>query len=490
MRYFEIITEARNHTEMFREIQQTFPDIDVSYYLDALKPLRSDIQVWMTRLARVEVLNQIIDGGSEEQAKAAKALRDKYSKGLDFSGMRSASFDTLLKNLNHYKGIPSPEIRKYRFDKQSPSQAMTDLSRMESEFSKNVEGTVRGDHDGEVVARSGNRYWVLLPRGYCPLEAEAMGHCGNSSGNDGDRIISLRGPSPKNKELDDVFLTFILDSEGKLGEMKGRANDKPSPRYHRDIVELLKSPIVKGIKGGGWLAGNNFSLWDLSDDLYREIAHLGHLHGNSNGHKFRMLSNDDPRMETIKEKLRRKVEEDLGMDAEDMGEYVQVEWGDVFHFLERADPSNISYYDVEDEYFLNTYVVRDFIEENGDVAELLSKHLEIEKSHLDNEATDHDSDVYHYVSSAVMNSGYKEAYLRDLYSRIQGDIGVDGATMVRNKKDMHSPVIVKIPYAAIANDDVKYSEPMISEPYLVIRFDEEEAKRKLWSAFGETYEED
>ena len=35
-----------------------------------------------------------------------------------------------------------------------------------------------------------------------------------------------------------------------MGEMKGYKNQKPSPAYHDKIVELLKLPLIEGIKGG------------------------------------------------------------------------------------------------------------------------------------------------------------------------------------------------------------------------------------------------
>ena len=100
--------------------------------------------------------------------------------------------------------------------------------------------------------------WVSLDRSYCKMEKESAGHCGNAGAKEGDNILSLRDPQ------NIAHLTFI-ENKGVLGEMKGRNNTKPSPRYHLPIIELLKNDKIKSIRGGGFLQENNFSLDDLSN---------------------------------------------------------------------------------------------------------------------------------------------------------------------------------------------------------------------------------
>jgi len=109
--------------------------------------------------------------------------------------------------------------------------------------------------------------WVSLGRGYCSAEAKAMGHCGNSGAREGDNILSLRDPEGK------AHLTFILN-DGMLGEMKGRANSKPSSRYHPAIIELLMHPEIHSIRGGGYAPEKNFSLKDLDESQRKRIESL------------------------------------------------------------------------------------------------------------------------------------------------------------------------------------------------------------------------
>jgi hypothetical protein len=107
--------------------------------------------------------------------------------------------------------------------------------------------------------------WWLLPRGGCPVEANAMGHCGNvPSERPGDRILSLRR-KVRRGDIERWYpvATFILDADGQLGEMKGRGNDKPAPKYHPYIVELLRNHLIQGVKGGGYMPENNFAMSDL-----------------------------------------------------------------------------------------------------------------------------------------------------------------------------------------------------------------------------------
>jgi len=108
--------------------------------------------------------------------------------------------------------------------------------------------------------------WVDLKKGECSDEAKAMGHCGNAGGGTGDNIVSLRDSEGY------AHLTFILN-DGFLGEAKGRGNNKPSEKYHKPILELLKSKHIESIKGGGYKPENNFSFHDLHDDHKKELEH-------------------------------------------------------------------------------------------------------------------------------------------------------------------------------------------------------------------------
>lgn len=121
--------------------------------------------------------------------------------------------------------------------------------------------------EGELVPLAGmpaGYYWVSLNKGYCEKEGKAMGHCGNVGVREGDNIFSLRSQNG------DAHLTFIVNDQ-KLGESKGRNNNKPSSRYHPQIMALLLGswkgkPLIENIRGGGYQPENNFMVSDLSPE--------------------------------------------------------------------------------------------------------------------------------------------------------------------------------------------------------------------------------
>ena len=124
--------------------------------------------------------------------------------------------------------------------------------------------------DKVLIKVGDNLSWWLLDRAYCGIEARAMGHCGNSPSKfSAERIVSLRSDQGDSLR---PHLTFILHDDGYLGEMKGFKNSRPKEEYHDAIVELLKHPKIKGIRGGGYKPNNNFN-WhdDLHPDHSAEV---------------------------------------------------------------------------------------------------------------------------------------------------------------------------------------------------------------------------
>jgi hypothetical protein len=72
-------------------------------------------------------------------------------------------------------------------------------------------------------------------------------------------------------------LTFIYNKNSKtLGEMKGKANERPNAKYHEFIVQLLikmPDPInIKYLRGSGYNAVNNFSLNDLNEQHFKQLV--------------------------------------------------------------------------------------------------------------------------------------------------------------------------------------------------------------------------
>lgn len=208
----------------------------------------------------------------------------EYIMGMDHAGGISFVTDlsdinkalkNIIEKLNHYFSLDYEPIKRYDVSKKPLDQILNELSDLEQEWIKKKEEEsqwIELEEDDEIVIDYGKWAWVKLPRGICQKEGDAMLHCGNADGSDTDRIISYRKKSKSNPNIMKPHLTFILDKNGFLGQMKGPSNEKPHERHHGAIIDLLKKDFVKGIKGGGYDPENNFQIEDLSDEVRNELV--------------------------------------------------------------------------------------------------------------------------------------------------------------------------------------------------------------------------
>lgn len=182
-------------------------------------------------------------------------------------------------DLEHLLSLPVDEINKFRPNYETVQEVISKLKdfeeewKVDREYDKNTLKPKEDEGDYILVNLGGGWAWWFLNRYSCDEEAKAMGHCGNSgAGEEGEHILSLRKKAEDGKWT--PHLTFILDANGYLGEMKGRGNDKPAPKYYPYIVKLLENPIVKGIKGGGYSPEHNFDIKDLSEEEQERLYKL------------------------------------------------------------------------------------------------------------------------------------------------------------------------------------------------------------------------
>lgn len=186
----------------------------------------------------------------------------------------SVKAQSVFNYFEHLTGISYHKIQNFNpLESKSPISELESLEEEYIEISNENYITPTGD---ETVLKSfGDIAWFDLGKGACDDEADAMGHCGNApSESSGDKIFSLRKIIKiDGEELHKPHLTFIFN-DGYLGEMKGRANEKPAERYHKYIMELLKLPIITGVIGGGYEPMNNFEIEDLNSAQISELREL------------------------------------------------------------------------------------------------------------------------------------------------------------------------------------------------------------------------
>ena len=281
----DIIREAQNYEAMFSDILKADTDRRLRQEITrdinwARKTLRkNDRIIWFLRWSKIwyQLSGGIWAGGRADSSLsgALQQYNQRFQTGYVAGELRSPP--VMIVQLEHFLSLPIPEIQNYVFRTESPRQLFELFTGYEAAWRQRMQeerSLITPEPEDEILISFADGYaWWLLPRGGCPVEAEAMGHCGNvPSQRPGDQILSLR----RQVRRGDVIrwypvATFILDDDGKLGEMKGRGNDKPAAKYHPYIVDLLRHHLIQGIKGGGYMPENNFSMSDLDPQTREQV---------------------------------------------------------------------------------------------------------------------------------------------------------------------------------------------------------------------------
>lgn len=270
---------ADRYRQLFQGIIQFNPKLEKNINAEikwAISNLKKDDRIiWYLRYVQIYMMMQNMAQTPEGQQSFNKKLNQVARKaGVTPEQITQAAKEisdpNIKHNLEHYLSLPIQEITGTQFAWQMPSQVMQTFGEAEAEWKENQKRVVDAEDEHEVVIDFKDGYkWFNLNRASCSAEAKAMGHCGNSPRSySDDTILSLRKDVTMGKEgvKHSPVLTFILNNNNYLTEMKGRGNDKPAARYHKYIIALLKHDMVEGIRGGGYLPENNFSINDLDDD--------------------------------------------------------------------------------------------------------------------------------------------------------------------------------------------------------------------------------
>ena len=189
-----------------------------------------------------------------------------------------SNFENFKNELGHFFGINYDKIQNYQFQRKLVSDVFDELIALEDEFKRKQEvskpvATQAGDYE---LFKFDNGYaWWFVNRAYCPEEGRSGAHCGNVTGKyrTDQRILSFRKDG-------NVLMTFILEPDGTLGEMKAKHNRKPPEEFHPHIVKLLTWDKIKGIgeTGHQYRPDSNFNIFDLETKyvnyLYRAKPEL------------------------------------------------------------------------------------------------------------------------------------------------------------------------------------------------------------------------
>lgn len=246
---------------------------------------REDRIIWYLRFVKLEILRKLSEGGvtPEQDTGDAVVYYKQYRKLVDNlvrkSGGRASEFTNpqfypqnraYEHDFNHWMSMMDriPELDRVIWQYQSLEELFEQFEEIEEQWreqqaddKRRLPKTEDDYPNAKKIIDFGDGFaWWSLGVSSCDQEGAAMGHCGNTAEDEGE-VLSLR---KRIGDFDEPFLTFI-NHDGLLGEMKGRANQKPAAKYHPYIVKLLMHPMIQGIMGGGHAPEDNFAMEDLGE---------------------------------------------------------------------------------------------------------------------------------------------------------------------------------------------------------------------------------
>jgi len=312
---FPLAENSATYKQMMGPVIQAMSKLDpgkggaisdqVAYYKNALG--RADRIIWALRWLRLSWLKNMLNITEDPRNLGREDHDEEYRKLTDWiwTAHRKATAELLKSNpaydgnmetlldqlsrfdsrtfanqLHHFMSYTDNQSTNYIkalddivWQWQAPDDLINQLLQAEKDWKESRDQELPHADDSYSSAKKiidfGDGYaWWNLDVQYCDDEGSSMGHCGNNSHmkKDGDILLSFRQEIVRGGERFHIpYMTFILNN-GWLGEMKGRGNEKPAKRYHPYIVALLKSKYIEGIRGGGYLPENNFSVYDLTQE--------------------------------------------------------------------------------------------------------------------------------------------------------------------------------------------------------------------------------
>jgi hypothetical protein len=212
-------------------------------------------------LDKVIVFEQIVNISKKDIDLLFKEEDEDFYKFLIYhweKKYKEELYDYVYDWLRRRSSGPVIETDELNFRELTAIQAYRKSYDWHKKVEKIQTGIIEDEHGDVVIKFPDGYYWIKLESSKCDDEAKAMGHCG--AGTKGGNLYSLR------KDKKPVVTADVIN--GSLKQIRGKANTKPLPKYHKYIFDFLLSDIVKDINYGGWKIDGNFHISDLKQNKY------------------------------------------------------------------------------------------------------------------------------------------------------------------------------------------------------------------------------
>jgi hypothetical protein len=266
-------------------------DSDNSYRDEQLKMAFADAsKIAITYLNHLKTTR----GETAEKLANKEILPRNFADYLNGNKMSSppavgpeSGFRAYQRNLNiikdklvHYININQyyPLLNGYQFYNKSLDTVFDELAKKEAEFQINT-SAIREDELTDrvtpLIKFNDGFVWFDLNASTSSDEADMMGHCCTDNRTlNGGTVYSLRKVFKRgNAVYHDAHVTVMVKDKVTY-EIKGRGNQKPSPKYYKHLIALLKSPLIRKMEGGGYAPENNFMLSDLPNEDQKKLLKL------------------------------------------------------------------------------------------------------------------------------------------------------------------------------------------------------------------------
>ena len=146
---------------------------------------KQDRIVWFLRWVRVALAESLIEspGWGNLATSSPEAIAFRKALEPDIRHLGGYTLRSLKESLEHYLSLPVPEIQSYVFNpREDPPRVLQGtLAILENKFQEERRGLIQPRPEDKAILTFPDGWaWFLLPRAYCPDEAKAIGHCGNT----------------------------------------------------------------------------------------------------------------------------------------------------------------------------------------------------------------------------------------------------------------------------------------------------------------------